>query len=94
MLRDLIRRAAKHGQTHAAVAVNRGGSGKRTVVTSVSAIGGGPMEDKDERSELTEEELEQQEGEQLPERTQMSVLQVPGHTLPGATLPVLPPEYE
>jgi hypothetical protein len=82
MLRDLIRRAAQRGQTHAAVAVNTGGPGRRTAVTSVSVTEGGAMEQQDERQELTDEELEQQEGQELPERTQMSVLNIPGHTLP------------
>ena len=47
---------------------------------------------------LSEEELEGQDGEPLPERTQMSVIQ-PGATPvpivelpPGDTLPVEPPE--
>lgn len=70
MLLDLIRRAAGLGKTHAAVAVNTGGEGRVTAVSSV-----------------THEEIESQDGEPLPERTQMSVLQIPGHTLP-----VEPPE--
>jgi hypothetical protein len=89
MLRGLIRRVAEHGHTHAAVAVNTGGHGTRTAVTSVSVIGGGAMDEKDERAELTDDELERQEGEELPERTQMSLLQ-----MPGATLPVVPPELD
>jgi hypothetical protein len=89
MLRDLIRRAAEHGRTHAAVAVNTGRPGTRTAVTSVSVTGGGAMDQNDERDELTDEELERQEGEQLPERTQMSVLKIPGDTMP-----VVPPELD
>jgi hypothetical protein len=89
MLWDLIRRAAERGHVHGAVAVNTGGSGKRTVVSS-SVTEGGQMEDKDDRSELTDEELEQQEGEELPERTQMSIVHLPA----GATLPIVPPEID
>jgi hypothetical protein len=74
---------------HGAVAVNAGGSSERTVVSSVSVTGGGPMSENDERSELSEDELEDQEGEELPERTQMSLIK-----LPGDTLPVLPPEVD
>jgi hypothetical protein len=47
------------------------------------------MDQNDERDELTDEELERQEGEQLPERTQMSVLKIPGDTMP-----VVPPELD
>jgi hypothetical protein len=90
MLRDLIRRAVEHGRTHAAVAVNTGGHGKHTAVTSVSVTGGGAMDDEHERSELTEEELERQEGEELPERTQMSLVKLPA----GDTLPVVPPQLD
>jgi hypothetical protein len=90
MLRGLIRRAVEHGRTHAAVAVNTGGTGKHTAVSSVSVSGGGAMKkDEDERSEVSEEELERQKGEELPERTQMSVVKIPGDTLP-----VLPPELD
>jgi hypothetical protein len=89
MLRGLFRRAVERGQVHGAVAVNSGGTGKRTVVSSVSATGGGPMDKDDQQTELTEEELEREEGEELPERTQMSVLK-----MPGDTLPVLPPEVD
>lgn len=38
---------------------------------------------------ITEEELEEQLGEALPERTQMSIV-LPGP--PGITLPIMPPE--
>jgi hypothetical protein len=89
VLRDLIRRAAARGRVHGAVAVNSGGSGTRTVVSSVSVTGGGQMDKDDQRIELTEDELEREEGEELPERTQMSVIK-----LPGDTLPVLPPEFD
>jgi hypothetical protein len=82
MLRDLLRHATQHGRTHAAVAVNVGGRGKRTAVTSVSATKGGEMNEDEQRKDVTDEELEQQEGEPLPERTQMSLIRLPGHTLP------------
>jgi len=91
MLRGLIRRAAKHGQAHAAVAVNAAESGKRTVVSSVSVTGGSQMADDEKLSEeLTEDELERQQGEELPERTQMSILRMPIES----TLPVVPPEVD
>jgi hypothetical protein len=38
---------------------------------------------------VSSEELERQEGEALPERTQMSLLR-----MPGDTLPVVPPELD
>ena len=45
---------------------------------------------EDERSEqVTDDELAEQEAEELPERTQMSVLK-----MPGDTLPVVPPEID
>jgi hypothetical protein len=76
---------------HAVVAVNTGGKGRVTAVSSVSTPRqGGDMEDEeDDRAELDEEDLDGVEGEALPERTQMSVLRMPGHTLP-----VMPPELE
>jgi len=67
------------GEAHAAVAVNTSKRGATTVVSSVSA--GDPK--------LTDEELKRLEGESLPDRTQMSVLR-----MPGDTLPVLPPDVE
>jgi hypothetical protein len=82
MLRDLLRHATRHGKRHAAVAINVGGSGKRTAVTRVSATTGGQMTEDEQQTEVTDEELEQQEGEPLPERTQMSLIQPPGYTLP------------
>jgi hypothetical protein len=89
VLRELIRRAVARGDVHGAVAVNTGGSGKRTVVSSVSVTEGGPMDKDEHQEELTEDELEREEGEELPERTQMSVIK-----LPGDTLPVVPPEVD
>jgi hypothetical protein len=97
MLFDRIRRATRLVErlsgphSHAVVAVNTGGESRVTAVSSVSTSGqGGDMEEKeDDRAELDEEELDGAEGEALPERTQMSVLQMPGHTLP-----VMPPELE
>jgi hypothetical protein len=89
MLRNLIRRALMRGDVHGAVAVNSGGSGKRTVVSSVSVTEGGPMDKDEHQDELTDDELEREEGEELPERTQMSLIK-----LPGDTLPVLPPEVD
>jgi hypothetical protein len=99
MLFDRIRRAARLVErlagpdSHAVVAVNRGGKGRVTAVSSVSTTRqGGDMEEKEENddgAELDDEELDGVEGEALPERTQMSVLQLPGHTLP-----VMPPELE
>jgi hypothetical protein len=94
---DHIRRVARLVErlsgphSHAVVAVNTGGKGRVTAVSSVTTHNqGGDMEDDDEdRAELDEEELEGAEGEALPERTQMSVLRMPGHTLP-----VLPPDLE
>jgi len=73
--------------------VNTGGKGRVTAVSSVVSTSkqGGAMEEEeeDDRAELDEDELDGVEGEALPERTQMSVLQMPGHTLP-----VMPPELE
>jgi hypothetical protein len=89
VLRGLIRRAVERVPVHGAVAVNSGGSGKRTVVSSVSVTEGSQMDKDDQQAELTEEELEREKGEELPERTQMSVLK-----MPGDTLPVLPPEVD
>jgi hypothetical protein len=100
MLFDRIRRATRLVERlagpdlHAVVAVNRGGEGRVTAVSSVSTTRqGGDMntheEDEEGRAELDDEELDRVEGEALPERTQMSVLRMPGHTLP-----VVPPELD
>lgn len=77
-----MRRAVERGQTHGAVAVNVGGAGKHTAVSSVSVTEGGAMDRDDEQAEVSDDELEDQEGEELPERTQMSIVNLPGHTLP------------
>jgi hypothetical protein len=78
MLDAVLRRLARLGQDgHGAVAVNVGGRGAHTSVVSVSTPRGGAMDDD---NGLTPEELEEHDGEPLPERTQMSVL-YPG---PGA----------
>ena len=74
---------------HAVVAANVGGSGKHTVVSSVSATEGGQMSEDERSEQVTDDELAEQEAEELPERTQMSVLK-----MPGDTLPVLPPEID
>jgi hypothetical protein len=47
---------------------------------------------KTEQDELGEIELEQQEGEPLPDRGAMSVINPPFVQSPGITLPVEPPE--
>jgi hypothetical protein len=46
---------------------------------------------KDEK-ELTPEELEEQDGEELPDREAMSVISYPGESGGSYTLPVEPPE--
>jgi hypothetical protein len=80
MLNAVIRRLGRlREDAHTAVAVNVGKPGAHTSVVSVS----GPAHTEgegmsDERNELTDEELERQEGEPLPERTQMSVMHPPG----------------
>ena len=81
MFFNRILRAARlaGGEAHTAIAVNKGKRGATTVVSSTS----------DRKRKLTDEELERQEGDSLPDRTQMSVLR-----MPGDTLPVLPPDVE
>jgi len=73
---DVFRRLARlRSHAHTAVAVNVGEPHTRTTAVSVSTSArteGDEMTKK--RKELTDEELERQEGEPLPERTQMSVL--------------------
>jgi hypothetical protein len=46
--------------------------------------------------ELTEEELEQVEGEPLPDREEMTILPIPGDPLGGSgfTIPIEPPATE
>ena len=88
MLETLLRRLQEQlgGKTHAAVAVNVGRPNTHTQVVSV-------VTSKDKDAELTREELEQQAGEPLPERTQMSVIHPgPPGTGPLYELPIQPPE--
>jgi hypothetical protein len=47
-------------------------------------------EKKETEAELTPEELEEQNGEELPDREAMSIIEVP----PGHTLPIEPPHIE
>ncbi len=47
---------------------------------------------KEERDELDESELEEQDGEPLPDREAMSVIEPPFVSPPGVTLPVEPPD--
>jgi len=89
MLDAALRRLAllrKHA--HTAVAVNVGEPNTKTEVVSVMS------KKKRERASLTEEELERQDGEPLPERTQMSTL-YPTSTQPVPDdllhLPIQPP---
>jgi hypothetical protein len=68
------------------VAVNVGRPNSHTQVVSV-------MTSKDKDAELTREELEQQDGEPLPERTQMSLIHTGPPTIgPIYGLPIQPPE--
>jgi hypothetical protein len=91
MLETVIRRLGQQlrGKTHSAVAVNIGRPNTHTEVVSV-------MTSKKKDAELTPDELEQQDGEPLPERTQMSLIH-PGPTGPPTIgpiyeLPIQPPE--
>jgi hypothetical protein len=47
---------------------------------------------KTEHEELDEAELEEQDGEPLPDREAMSVINPPFVSPPGITLPVEPPD--
>jgi hypothetical protein len=47
---------------------------------------------KNKRDELDESELEEQNGEPLPDREAMSVITPPFVSPPGVTLPVEPPD--
>lgn len=47
---------------------------------------------QDESGELEETELEEQDGEPLPNREAMSVIEPPFVSPPGVTLPVEPPD--
>jgi hypothetical protein len=82
MLNALIRRLQQQlpGRTHSAVAVNIGEPHTHTKVVSV-------MTDK-EQDELTDEELERQAGEPLPERTQMSVMHPGPGPVPVVDIPI------
>jgi hypothetical protein len=82
------------GKTHSAVAVNVGRPNTRTqVVSVVTSKSKGKGEPKAQDAELTPEELEQQAGEPLPERTQMSLIHTgPPGTGPYYELPIQPPE--
>src|SRR2546423_10765060 len=78
---------------HAAVALNVGKRHARTTVVSTQTRGDPMSKRKQERDELTEDEVERQEGEPLPERTQMSVLYPsPVASPPIIGLPIEPPE--
>jgi hypothetical protein len=88
MLETLLRRLQQQlgGKTHSAVAVNIGRPNTHTQVVSV-------MTSKQKEHELTPEELEQQRGEPLPERTQMSLIQTGPPTIgPIFDQPVQPPD--
>jgi hypothetical protein len=73
------------GDSHGAAAVNVGVPGARTSVVSVK---GAAMGEAEQDEELTDEELDEQNGEPLPERTQTSVIGLP----PGYELPIMPPD--
>jgi hypothetical protein len=93
MLDAVIRRLGRlREHTHSAVAVNVGERGARRAAVSVE---GGAMTDE-ERKKLTPDDVEAEDGEPLPERTQMSLIGYPGHVdVPGEfTSPVVPPEVE
>jgi hypothetical protein len=88
MLDAALRRLARlRGDTNAAVAANVGEPNTTTEVVSV-------MTKKQKRAKLTEDEVERQEGEPLPERTQLSTL-YPSTTQPVPDdllhLPIQPP---
>jgi hypothetical protein len=48
--------------------------------------------EREDREELAEPELEEQNGEPLPDREAMSVVTPPFVSPPGITLPVEPPD--
>jgi hypothetical protein len=83
MLKAVIRRLERElrGKTHSAVAVNIGEPNTHTKVVSV-------MTDEERNNELTDEELERQEGEPLPERTQMSLMHPGPGPLPVVDFPI------
>jgi hypothetical protein len=88
MLDQAIKRLRRQlqGKTHAAVAVNFGEPNTHTKVVSV-------MTDK-KKEALTPEEAERQEGEPLPERTQMSVIHPGADPVPVFSLPIEPPTVD
>jgi hypothetical protein len=65
--------ARLRGQTHSAVAVNFGQPNSHTEVVSVVSDEKSKEQHKEQEG-LSEEELERQDGEPLPERTQMSMI--------------------
>jgi hypothetical protein len=73
MLGEIIRRAARGA--HTAVAVNAGGRGRITAVSSASRTST-TKEDQmaEEYRKLTREELNELAGEELPERAAMSLI--------------------
>jgi hypothetical protein len=81
------------GHTHTAVALNVGEPGAHTTAVSEE---GGSMTDDERKENLTPEEVESENGEPLPERTQMSLIGYEGPIgIPGEiTSPVVPPEVE
>jgi hypothetical protein len=92
MLESLIRRLQQQlgGKTHAAVAMNIGRPNTHTQVVSIVT-----STDKDAKKAdaLTPEELERQEGQPLPERTQMTLIHTGPPTLgPIFDQPIQPPE--
>jgi hypothetical protein len=92
MLNAAIRLLARlREDAHTAVAVNVGRPGAHTSVVSVSGTTrteGGEV--SEERNELTDDELARQKGEQLPERTQMSVMHPPWSGPPPGAFEVFP----
>jgi hypothetical protein len=83
MFDAVIRRFAHaRDETHSAIAVNVHEPDSHTEV--VSAMG----KKERKKEELTQEELDRQDGEPLPERTQMSVLQPLPPTVGIEPLPV------
>jgi hypothetical protein len=85
MLDAVIRRLGRlRDETHSAIAVNVGEPNSHTEVVSVMS----KKQKERKKDELTEEELERQDGEPLPERTQMSVLQPLPPTVGIEPLPV------
>lgn len=82
MLKAFLERLAALGDPHVAAAVNFNRPNTTTQEVSV-------MTEHDEREALDEEEIEEQDGEPLPDRTQMSLIH-PGPGIVGP--PVIGPE--